>query len=209
MFSSVFVSKNEFSYFSWFLFIIGSSFKLVSVRLKRSVTVVLQGYLYVGPSLCGFNIFGIRTVFSADACCLSVCWPLSPWWGCADRAAGALGSRRQWRLMCCLEHTVGAEGAGSHSWSLGPCGGSLPLLELVESVSYSLSGPSQKKAVGWIPYLLSHSATQQHLASKVAQASSACTFRCGCTRLQTLQTVFAQSTLVFFLGMIWSPSFYT
>ena len=69
VFSSVFVSKNEFSYFSWFLFIIGSSFKLVSVRLKRSV-VVLQGYLYVGPSLCGFNIFGVRTVFSADACCL-------------------------------------------------------------------------------------------------------------------------------------------
>ena len=35
--------------------------------------VVLEGYLYVGVSLCslcGFNIFGARAVLSMDACCL-------------------------------------------------------------------------------------------------------------------------------------------
>lgn len=30
--------------------------------------MVLEGYLYVGESLCRFNIFGVRTVFSMDAC---------------------------------------------------------------------------------------------------------------------------------------------
>ena len=33
--------------------------------------MVLDGYLYVGLSLCslcGFNIFGVRAVFSMDAC---------------------------------------------------------------------------------------------------------------------------------------------
>ena len=42
----------------------------MSVRLKRSISVVLQGNLYVRPSLCSlcvFDIFGARTVFSVDA----------------------------------------------------------------------------------------------------------------------------------------------
>ena len=134
MFSSVFVSKSECSYFSWFLFIIGSSFKLVSVRLKRSISVVLQGNLYVRPSLCSlcvFDIFGARTVFSVDACC---CFPQ-----CVLASIPSIGGVQiqHWVLsgsgVSCapLEHTVGAGVAGNHSRSLGHCGGSLPLLELM------------------------------------------------------------------------------
>ena len=185
VFSSVFVSKNEFSYFSC---IIGSSFKLVSVRLKRSITVVLQGNLYVRPSLCslcGFDIFGARTVFSVDACCLfPQCaghYPLDR--GCAD---AALGSQRQWRLM----RTPGAHSGSRGGWQPLLKPGALWRLTTTPGAHVgsvlqperSLGGKGCR--VDTTPPI-AHCHTTD-LASKVAQASPAYTFRCGCSRLQTL-----------------------
>ena len=49
-------------------------FLTLQVQGKQLSTVVLEGYLYAGVSLCslcGFTIFfGMRAAFGLDACCL-------------------------------------------------------------------------------------------------------------------------------------------
>ena len=90
--------------------------------------MVLEGYLYVGVSLCnlcGFNIFGASAVFSMDACCLFpqcvlVVLPLirgvQVWW--LVPGPGVLGSGGSSGAP--PEHMMGTEVvADDHSWGPG------------------------------------------------------------------------------------------
>ena len=92
--------------------------------------VVLEDCLYVGVSLCtlcGFNTFGARAVFSTDACHLfpqhvlavipliegvQMQWPMP--------GPGVLGGGSSSRVP--PEHMRGAEAAHNCSWSLGGVG---------------------------------------------------------------------------------------
>lgn len=50
-----------------------SHFTSISLTQIQLSTGVFEGSFYVGASLCnllGFNIFGVRTVFCMDACCV-------------------------------------------------------------------------------------------------------------------------------------------
>ena len=86
--------------------------------------MVLEDYLSVVSSLCslcGFNIFGVRSVFSMDACHL---FPQSVLVvihlidrGCADAVAGAWPWGPLW-LRCAPMTHVGVEVDVNHSWSL-------------------------------------------------------------------------------------------
>ena len=169
----------------------------------------LEGCLYVGTalcSLCGFSIFWVRVVFSMNACCLFPQCVLSiiPLIECVQMQLLAFSLR-----VTPSAHSQSSQRQLAHApGTCDPLSGSRQfleltrsdwclLLELMKPVSYCFGVHVQGKRLLWqVPPLPSHALNNGTSPLWWVQAFSAYTVGCSRTRIQPLQAVSAQPTLV-------------